>query len=297
MDDLIRNSAFLWLKEQIEIYGEVLPRNLLEKGFEFQGKRITLIGPQGIWKPALMSYPLSITTIVDGPYDDKPSVDGLLLYRYRGTNPNHPDNIGLRNMISLRIPLIYFLGLIKGRYRVIRPVFIVNDDPKNLVFSVAVDETQSLSFENENSLEEPSVFYRRLYITRQTWIRLHQQSFRERVMHAYRYQCTLCKLKHAELLDAAHIIGDKEELGDPSIQNGLSLCKIHHAAFDKNLLGITQDYIIKVREDILHETDGPMLKYGLQSLENNKIILPHRHVDWPDQQRLEIRYQIFKEAS
>jgi HTH-type transcriptional regulator/antitoxin HipB len=30
----------------------VLPRPLLELGFEFEGKRITFLGPSDIWKPA-----------------------------------------------------------------------------------------------------------------------------------------------------------------------------------------------------------------------------------------------------
>jgi putative restriction endonuclease len=79
----------------------------------------------------------------------------------------------------------------------------------------------------------------------------------------------------------------------PIVQNGLSLCKIHHAAFDKNILGITPDYIIKVREDVLEEIDGPMLKYGLQSLENNKIILPRNKNFWPDRDRLAMRFEQF----
>ena len=38
--------------------------------------------------------------------------------------------------------------------------------------------------------------------------------------------------------------------------NVLSLCKIHHAAYDKNILGISPDYQVKVRIDILDEVDG-----------------------------------------
>ena len=51
MEDRIRLRAFQWLKEQEAIYGDILPRKLLEQGFDFDGQRITLIGPSGIWKP------------------------------------------------------------------------------------------------------------------------------------------------------------------------------------------------------------------------------------------------------
>ncbi|MFH1160808.1 MAG: hypothetical protein V1733_07660 [bacterium] len=72
--------------------------------------------------------------------------------------------------------------------------------------------------------------------------------------------------------------------------------KIHHAAFDKNIIGINQGYQIKVREDILQEEDGPMLKYGLQSLESQQIILPKHKKDYPDRERLEIRFRTFLRA-
>lgn len=124
-------------------------------------------------------------------------------------------------------------------------------------------------------------------------VRLHQQSFRERVLTAYRDQCALCRLKHRELLDAAHIISDSEPDGLPIVPNGLTLCKIHHAAFDVNIIGITPDYEIKVRKDVLEEIDGPMLKYGIQSMDGQKMMLPRSKSNQPDQDRLDVRYQRF----
>jgi putative restriction endonuclease len=103
----------------------------------------------------------------------------------------------------------------------------------------------------------------------------------------------MCNLHHPNLLDAAHIIPDSDEDGVPEITNGLSLCKIHHAAFDHNILGIDPDYTVHVREDILSESDGPMLQYGLKALDSKKIILPRRRADWPDRNFLERKYQQF----
>jgi putative restriction endonuclease len=41
------------------------------------------------------------------------------------------------------------------------------------------------------------------------------------------------------LLDAAHIVSDRDEqVGDPVVQNGIPLSKIHYAAFDAHLIGI-----------------------------------------------------------
>lgn len=297
MDELIRLAAFQWLEEQVISYGEVLPRKILENGFLFRNQKITLVGPQGIWKPKIMDLPISITTVINGPYND--SFDsGLLKYRYRGEDPKHRDNVGLRTLMNKRIPLIYFHSILKGRYMSTWPVFIQSDDPENLAFTVAV-ESHELAFSKEelSKVEQDQETYgRRLYLTTTVRQRLHQRSFRERVLRAYKSQCSLCRLRHDELLDAAHIIPDKEDKGEPLVINGLSLCKIHHAAFDKNIIGITADYIVNVRKDILDEIDGPMLKYGIQSLENSKLILPSKKIDWPDQERLEIRYEKFLKA-
>jgi putative restriction endonuclease len=80
----------------------VLRRELLAEGFRFDGQRVPLIGPQGIFKPAVLpEMPLTIATVpvIEGrerPYEDEMDENGLLLYRYRGTDPSHRDNAGLR---------------------------------------------------------------------------------------------------------------------------------------------------------------------------------------------------------
>jgi putative restriction endonuclease len=113
------------------------------------------------------------------------------------------------------------------------------------------------------------------------------------VLDAYRTHCAMCRLKHRELLDAAHIIPDADPDGHPRVSNGLSLCKIHHSAFDRGILGIRPDYIIEVRRDVLEEVDGPMLKYGLQALHHSSLLLPTRANDRPSQDALDRRYRSF----
>ena len=88
-DNTIRISAFNWLKEQTSLYGDVLPRNILSQGFYYNNQRVTLIGPQGIWKPKLLELPISITTIINGPYDDSDEDNGIFIYKYRGNDPYH----------------------------------------------------------------------------------------------------------------------------------------------------------------------------------------------------------------
>jgi putative restriction endonuclease len=293
MDDQIRLAAFEWLEKQTTIYGDVLPRILLEKGFIFQGERIILLGPQGIWKPKVMNSPLSIVT-VGNRYEDLNTPDGFLNYKYQGGDPYHPDNVGLRKLILSKTPLIYFLRVVPGKYLVTWPVYVINDDSKQLVFTIAVDD--KISIIKADQVSENESYYRRSYLTSTTLTRVHQRSFRERVLLAYKNHCALCNLRHIELLDAAHIIGDKDDIGDPIVQNGLALCKIHHAAFDNNFIGISPDYKIKVRFDLLEEIDGPMLKYGIQSLNNANLILPSLKRNYPDKERLEIRFLKFLKA-
>ncbi len=296
LDYGIRLSSFNWLNDQIEVFGEdVLPRTLLEKGFLFKNEQIHLVGPPGIWKPRIMQLPLSITTTSGGPYEDSDINSGFFEYRYQGQDRNNAYNTGLRRVMELGLPLIYFNSTIPGRYQTFFPVFIVHDEPNRLTFTAQVDQMDIII--NPDRVEEKDeTFWRRKYATVSAQVRLHQQKFRERVLFAYNNQCSLCRLRHPELLDAAHIIDDKEEKGDPIVPNGLSLCKIHHAAFDRYIIGITPNYEIKIRQDILEEIDGPMLKFGLQSLNNGELKLPIKRKDYPDKARLDYRYSLFLKA-
>jgi putative restriction endonuclease len=298
-DDLsIRMAAFQWLSDMIDIHGDVLPRPLLTEGFQYQSERIPLMSPQGIFKPRIMDLPLTITTAPKGPYDDSFSAEGYLIYKYRGTDPNHRDNVGLRKLYRKQLPLIYFHGIIPGRYLAIWPVFIIGDDPADLSFTVAVDDVASVSLEPEvTSRVAEETGGRRAYVTANVRIRLHQRSFREKVLAAYRSQCAFCRLRHRELLDAAHIIPDSVSGSRPTVDNGLSLCKLHHAAFDSFMIGVTPDYELLVREDILAEDDGPMLLHGLQDLHGAKLILPATKNDWPNQGALEWRFERFRQVS
>jgi putative restriction endonuclease len=304
MDDLdgrIRITAFKFLEEltRLEPDGGALPRRVLERGFTYDGERVPLIGPQGIFKPRLLpEVPISITTvpIVDGesrPYDDAFGPDGLLRYRYRGTNPGHHENVGLRLAMQRQLPLIYFHGVVPGLYVAEWPIYIVGDDPKSLTFTVSVEERRFAALESTPpEIEEKEI--RRRYTTRIFRQRLHQREFRERVVHAYQHHCAVCRLRRNELLEAAHILADADPQGVPRVSNGLALCRLHHAAFDADLIGITADYIVEVRKDVLDETDGPMLVHGLQGFHGSLLFVPTIAKSQPDRQLLEQRHEQFR---
>ena len=104
IDAAVRLAAFNWLRDQCQIYGETLPRNILEKGFIYESTRVPLIGPQGIFKPKVLKLPLTITTSPESPYADELTSDNYLLYKYRGTDPQHRDNKGLREAMKRNLP-------------------------------------------------------------------------------------------------------------------------------------------------------------------------------------------------
>lgn len=293
-----RLAAFEWLRARNALCGGIYTRKELAEGFPFENERIRLVGPQGIFKPAGFSMPLSITTTAGGSYDDNFTPDGLLSYAYRGTDPNHRDNAGLREAMKSRTPLIYFHAVQPGRYQAAWPIMIIIDDKANLRVTAAVDPAYN-SLSPGAAFEDisPSPLDVRRYITVETRRRLHQGAFRDLVLHAYACRCAICRLQHPVLLDAAHIIPDSEEGGMPLITNGLSLCKIHHAAYDQDILGISPEYRVHIREDILRERDGPMLLHGLQELNGSSLSLPTRTADQPDKERLDARFSKFLSAS
>jgi putative restriction endonuclease len=294
-DIAIRRSVFAWLTNQRETHGEALPRSALA-AFTLSGRRIPLVGPSGIWKPALGELPLSVTTVVNGPYTD--SFDdrtGTLQYSYRGTDPGHRDNVGVRRVMRERVPLVYFHAVARGSYVAAYPTFVVRDDPGQLAFTLQVDDaTAALAMDHfGHRISDDSSEVRRAYVTRTVHQRLHQAAFRERVVRAYQERCALCRLRHLELLDAAHITPDPDPEGLPVVSNGIALCKLHHAAFDSFFFTITPDYRIEVRPSIRAETDGAMLVVGLQQIHGTAIHLPRRPDQWPDRERLRRRYDAF----
>jgi putative restriction endonuclease len=147
------------------------------------------------------------------------------------------------------------------------------------------------------TVELPDTPLRREYATRVVRQRLFQAEFRRRVVDAYRERCALCRLRHRELLDAAHITADAEVEGEPVVSNGLALCKLHHAAFDQFFFAVTPEYQVIVRPSILAESDGPMLVVGLQQIHRAAIQLPAREDQRPDRDRLASRYEAFLRAS
>lgn len=299
----LRLAALDAVRKVTAASGGVMTRAQMTEGFEFGGERIPLsLEMRGIWKPgrlgrdgaALSIYTASVKPGVKPKYDDQiASDDGWFEYRYQGTDPNAADNRAVRRAFELGRPLIYFYGVRPGVYSAIYPAYVVGDEPSRLTFKIAADAS---SVGDPRLMTGGAEAPLKAYATTTVKVRLHQQRFRLLVLGAYGERCAVCQLHHSELLDAAHILEDRDERGKPEVPNGLALCGVHHGAYDANILGIDPLKKIHIRRDILEEIDGPMLKYGLQEMNGQLIKVPRKEDLRPKADYLEERFARFRAA-
>jgi putative restriction endonuclease len=295
-DDHLRSACFASLDVLRATFGEDVPyRGGLDQGFPYLGVRVPFLSPQkGIFRAAAQrgSAALSVNTSTSSPYPDAVLENGFS-YAYRSGSIDQPDNRALRAAFIDRVPIIYFFATRPGWYRPFYPYYVSEDDPVAgmVVLSPGrmvgpIDEPEA------RPIDDP---VERRYAVRETKVRLHQGLFRGRVLAAYQDACTICRLKELRLLDAAHIVGDLEPTGEPRVTNGLSLCSIHHRAFDQHLVGISPDYEVRVSRRLLDDEDGPMLEL-LKTFHGQPIALPSRVAARPDRQQLAVRFERFSAA-
>jgi putative restriction endonuclease len=296
-DEHLRSACFARLQILEARFGTDIPyRGGLNEGFPFVGERVPFLSPQkGIFRARVQqgAAALSINTSAKSPYADREIPDGFL-YAYRAGAIDQPDNRALRAAFATRTPIVYFRATKPGWYCAVYPCYVTSDDPGAGFVVVTpgkmVGEVDSIEPEPLEDVLE------RTYKVREQRVRLHQAVFRRHVLDAYAGRCTICRLREMPLLDAAHITGDLEEKGDPVIANGLSLCSIHHRAFDQDLVGVSPEYEVHVSSRLLEDEDGPMLEL-LKGFHRQPIALPARHGWHPDRDRLAERFDRFATAS
>ena len=292
----VRAAALAWLQD-VTLGGMVpVTREQLANDFDVAGTRFPLIDRgRGIRKPQDWNAALSITTAAPKsgrarPYADEEGPDGLHRYKLRRDQGGTAENQALRAATHQQLPLIWFYGLQPGLFQAIYPVYLAAEEPELDQFVLALTDEQR-TVRAGSPVEDA---FRR-YLIAETRRRLHQPVFASQIMLAYETRCAVCALSHRELLDAAHIIPDNDPRGLPVVPNGLAMCKIHHAAYDQNILGIRPDHVIEIHHRLLDELDGPMLRHGLQEHHAKPLMqVPRRNVDRPDAERLMERYAQFR---
>ena len=301
-DYAIRCAALDHVRELSRRYDDVVPRAVLLEGFVYAGERWSLGSLQnGIYRPRRFSGPAALTLLTaaqqpgqPAPYeDDIDPASGTILYHYRAGSIDQPDNRALRAAFTEQVALIYFMGVAPGQLVVVAPVYVTGDDPAaravTLEIGVPLADTTPAGL-----ISPPDV---RAYALRDVRVRLHQQRFRINVLRAYRERCAICSLKEAALVQAAHITEDSSREGIAAVVNGIALCAIHHLAYDRNVLGIDPEGVVHIAARLLNETDGPMLKTGLQGFHGKVITVPHRASQRPDPARLQTRFERFIAAA
>lgn len=296
-DDDVRAACFSALDVLQAACGPDVPWTELAPGFNFRGRRVPFLNrAYGIYRakdaqrgPAALSINSAFRR---QRYEDEETPDGVLYAYQDGPVDNH-FNTWLRQAYAAQVPLVYFIGTRSGWDRPVYPVWIADDDPVARRVLVTFGKMRGPYDEREPVLITDEI--ERRYVVRQVRQRVHQTQFRGAVLPAYLDRCAICRLKEVRLLDAAHILADGDERGDPVVRNGMSLCTIHHRAYDQDLIGVSPDQRVHVARRLLDDDDGPMLEL-LKGSHGTAIDVPTRAAQRPDRDRLAIRFERFRAA-
>ena len=266
-DRLLRLAAFERVRDLSRRYDALVPLPALKQGFTFQGRRVSFGSFfSGIHRPKELHGPAALALVTAPPKDGRPAP--------------YEDTFDERS------------GRFSYRFR---------DAGSQSLQALAQAEADNRKLTEAHRLGVPVIYFRGIapgqYSPREAAYRLHQHHFRRVVLLAYRTRCTICSLREAALLQAAHIVEDRDPMGGATVVNGLALCAIHHLAYDRNLLGIDPDGLVHIHARLLDEIDGPMLKNGLQHFHGEPIRQPSRRENRPDRERLEIRFEAFRRAA
>ncbi len=151
----------------------------------------------------------------------------------------------------------------------------------------SVQEAQDLESLNNNQ-GQPKFSVRRSAI--------RNAFFRKAIVHLYDYRCAFCRLKvirslSQSIVDGAHI-KQFSEFYDSRVDNGISLCKNHHWAFDQGWFGIDNDYKIVIASDL--EEESPYTR-PMREFNGEFILLPNSEKYFPRIEAIEWhRKNVFK---
>lgn len=261
-----------------------IPSSELRK-FYVGDVRVPLTAQQGIFKPAVLSEPLSIRTALDGPYTD--ALDGTqATYAFA---PASHENDGLKRCRDKNLPLIYFVQTKKKpdpEYIAFAPVFVTGWNDAARTFAIELSENPAGLSEgiSDRSFQAPDVLrdapFAKRYVTAPVQRRLHQARFRNEVLAAYRQRCAVCVLRIRPLLDGAHLVPDRDPKPMIIVNEGMALCPTHHRAFDAQFLRFDSQY--RIRVDLPPNTAvGEGEQVMLLNFEGRELTLPKDPAHWP----------------
>ena len=259
--------------------------------FNTGGERVFLKGQQGIFKPAELTDPLSITSTIDSPYTDDPIEGSRVMYDFA------PGSEGLKRCAEIEVPLIYFLQVKRKpspEYVIFAPVYVVGWDDTTRRFLIDLSEqkpgesmsapptTRQLTLPAVRTPNSPMEIREmsKSYVITTVQRRLYHARFRNAVLKAYRDRCAVCGLRVRELLDAVHVVEDRDPQPVISVRDGIALCATHHRAFDAHILSFDSDY--KIRIELPDRfTAGEGERSMLLAFAGKELELPADEELWP----------------
>ncbi|MDJ0599966.1 MAG: HNH endonuclease [Crocosphaera sp.] len=166
-------------------------------------------------------------------------------------------------------------------------------------FSAAQKELQEIleinqSFEEAGTKEVEERETARKFYMRKSLVR--DSFFRKAVIHAYDYRCSLCQLRvikslSQSIVDGAHI-KPFAQFYDNKIDNGISLCKNHHWAFDRGIFSIDNNYQVLISDNF--SEDSPNTK-PIREFQGETILLPNSPTYFPSLEAIQWhRQNIFR---
>lgn len=300
LDSRIRQVSFQRLKDIAAEYSSDVPWDALAAPVPLGDDSIYLASRAiGIFKPRQMPDGiLSVKTVVPKQgrvniYSDSASDEGGFWYSLEEGGLAKPANRQLMVSYERQDPIIYLMGIAPGRYFPLWPCYIDNVDVAREVCHISMQDRRGTiaGVAEDSAIYRPDDIEQR-YIIREVKSRVHQAEFRVRVMQAYSNRCAMTGLPVPQLLEAAHIIPDTHVSSTAEVSNGISLSRLHHRAYDANLIGIDPDYQIHLNDELLAMKDGPLLE-SMKQLDGQRLTVPRSVKERPYCEALELRYQQF----
>ena len=110
--------------------------------------------------------------------------------------------------------------------------------------------------------------------------------FKREVPKIYQNQCCISGMRiesqtNAQMIDACHIIPFSIS-NDDTVSNGISLSPNLHRAYDRGLITVNEDYIVRISPAI-KENETP---FSISQFAGRRIILPENKKDYPSPENL-----------
>lgn len=296
-------EAFKRVADLSRTYGDAIPRKAIAEGFRYQNEKVLLDNQAvGIFKPRQMfECAISIKTTMrrdgsDGIYNDHRASDGFYKYSLQSGDPLKGNNKYLWASKNANLPFIYFHAVSPGFYTAIWPCFITEIHPEKGYALISEGSEQSVQLDKPTFYQIPDPVESQ-YCVRETKVRMHQASFRQNILQAYSEKCAITGLDNRKLLEAAHIIPDSRHNGAQHVNDGIAMSRLHHRAYDANLMGITPDYKIQLSEEIKSGDYNEFVSSAFLIYEGQKLKLPRNADCRPNQDKLAERFEEFNDLN